>query len=78
MAHSFRCSTHTDPDRIRDRRLAEKINVMESRKNILLFLPLEKPMAMIPELKDIDILHYCTVGVAVAYVVFRLLYTVLG
>lgn len=74
MAHSLRYSTYTDPDRIRDRRLADKINVIEPRKNILLFLPLEKPMAMVPELK---FLHYCVVGVAVAYVGFGLLYAVL-
>ena len=74
MAHSFRYSTYIGPHRIRDRRLADKINVMEPRKNILLFLPFEKPMAMVPELKY---LHYCVAGVAVAYVGFRLLCAVL-
>ena len=72
MAHSFLNSTNTNPDRIRDRRLAVRINVNEARDNIILFLPSRKQPMIHPEM--IDILYYCVVFVAVAFFGFMAMF----
>ena len=72
MAHSFLNSTNTNPDRIRDRRLAVRINVNEARDNIILFLPSREQPMIHPEM--IDILYYCVVFVAVAFFGFMAMF----
>lgn len=72
MMHPFLCKTDTDSDRIRDRRLAGRIHLMEPRENMILILPSEK-LPMI-RLQMIDILHYCLVCAAVAFFGFMSIY----
>jgi hypothetical protein len=72
MTYSFFCRRDTDSDRIRDRRLAGRIHVMEPRENVILILP-SGNLPMI-RLQMIDILHYCLVCAAVAFFGFMAIY----